>query len=387
MRNLTAKLFCNNERIQFMSQPQLKHGINPSSIAQLAASINDIEADFSATKFKRLALKGLDALELKDRVYHIIAALHQTLPNDFRQSAKLLTELKKNWASNNKEDRYGFTAWAITDYVGVHGLEYPKQSLRLLQHLTSLFSAEFAIRPFIQQHPKSTWICLHQWAEHKEDSVRRLASEGCRPRLPWGAQLPELIKFPMPIIALLTKLKDDESEYVRRSVANNLNDISKDHPDLVIKVCKRWSKGASEECQWIIRHATRSLVKQGHPDVFALLGYTENPKVSVDDIKLSSAAINLGETLEFSAELNSTTKAEQKLIVDYAIHYVKANGTTSAKVYKLKNIQLKPKEKLLIKKRQAFKPISTRVFYAGEHSLEILVNGKAVANKIFCLKL
>lgn len=366
-----------------MSQPQLKQGINASSIAQLASSISHIEAEFSVAKFKRLALKDLDTLELKDRVYHIIAALHQTLPGDFKQAAKILTALKKNWHSSNKADRYGFTAWAITDYVGVHGLEYPKQSLRLLQHLTPLFSAEFAIRPFIQQHPKSTWIFLHQWTEHKDDSVRRLASEGCRPRLPWGARLPELIKFPMPIIALLAKLKDDKSEYVRRSVANNLNDISKDHPDLVIKVCKRWSKDASEECQWIIRHATRSLVKQGHPDVFTLLGYTEKPKILLSELQLSSSLIKLGEELTFSTELVSTAKIAQKLVVDYAIHYVKANGSRSAKVYKLKNVSLKANEKLLITKRQAFKPISTRTFYAGEHSVEVLVNGVAVIKKTF----
>lgn len=368
-----------------MSQPQLKDGINTKSIAFIATAISNIDADFPAKTFKRLAGKNLNTLELKDRVYHIIDALHQTLPADFKKSAKILTAVKKNWDNSNKVDRYGFSAWALTDYVGVHGLEHPQQSLKLLQHLTSLFSAEFAIRPFIHQHPQAAWICLHRWVEHKDESVRRLASEGCRPRLPWGTQLQELIDFPMPIIALLSKLKDDKSDYVRRSVANNLNDISKDHPELVIKICKQWNKSASKECQWIIRHATRSLVKKGHPDVFALLGYTAKPKVSFSPISLSSNTIKLGQTLEFSTQLNSQLKAEQNLVVDYAIHYVKANGTTSAKVYKLKNIKLKANDSLPIKKRQAFKPISTRNFYPGEHHLEILLNGTAVAKKSFRL--
>jgi len=129
--------------------------------------------------------------------------------------------VKKNWDNNNKLDRYGFAAWAITDYVGVHGLEHPQQSLKLLQHLTSLFSAEFAIRPFIHQHPQAAWICLHRWAEHKDESVRRLASEGCRQRLPWGTQLQELSDLPMPITALLRTLKDDKSDYVCRLAAIN----------------------------------------------------------------------------------------------------------------------------------------------------------------------
>jgi 3-methyladenine DNA glycosylase AlkC len=368
-----------------MSQPLLKDGLNAASVKRIANALLDVAPDFPAKPFRQKALKGLDKLELKDRIYHIIEALHQTLPKDFKVSARLLTKLKKKWQTGNEDDRYGFAAWAITDYVGVHGIEHPKLALPLLQQLTSLFSAEFAIRPFIQRYPQQTWIHLHEWAEHENEHVRRLASEGCRPRLPWGTQLQELIADPMPIIALLDKLKDDSSEYVRRSVANNLNDISKDHPDLVVKICKRWQKGKSSEREWIIRHATRSLVKKGHPDVFSLLGYTDKPKIKLNSIELSTTQLKLGQTLEFSAVLDSTIKKSQKLVVDYAIHYMKANGKTSPKVYKLKNVALKANEKLLLQKKQPFKVISTRSFHEGEHSLELLVNGKPVGSKTFYL--
>lgn len=228
---------------------------------------------------------------------------------------------------------------------------------------------------------------MHAWAEHKDEHVRRLASEGCRPRLPWGKRLQELIDDPMPIIAVLEKLKDDSSEYVRRSVANNLNDIAKDHPELVIKICKRWSKGKTVQREWIIRHATRSLVKAGHPDVFPLLGYTQRPKVALKEIKLSDSTLKLGQTLEFCAQLTSNANKEQSLVIDYAIHYVKANGTTSPKVYKLKNVSLQPNETLLLQKKQPFKSISTRTFYSGEHRLELLINGVAIAEKSFNLNI
>ena len=367
-----------------MSQVLLKDGLNAFAISHIATSLLKVNPHFPAKPFKQKALKNLNNLELKERVYHIIDALHHTLPDDFKKTAQQLTQLKKHWHTEKTDNNtYEFAAWAITDYVGVHGIEHPKLALPVLRHLTSLFSAEFAIRAFIQQHPKLTWIHLHEWAEDKDEHVRRLASEGCRPRLPWGKQLQELVKDPMPIIAILNKLKDDSSEYVRRSVANNLNDISKDHPDLVIKICKRWQKGLNPKREWIIRHATRTLVKSGHPDVFSLLGYTDKPKVTFDSIKLSTSTITLGQTLCFSAELHNLAKKEQKIVVDYAVHYMKANGKTSAKVYKLKNITLKPNEKLLLEKKQAFKPISTRSFHAGEHRLELLINGVPSAEKVF----
>lgn len=368
-----------------MSHAQLKDSINTKSVARIASALSNIEPSFPAKTFKRLASENLLTLELKDRVYHIIAALHETLPKDFRKTTRLLTQLKKYWQNDTTNDRYDFTAWAITDYVGVHGIDHPKLALPLLQLLTPMFSAEFAIRPFIERHPELSWVHLHHWAEHKDHHVRRLASEGCRPRLPWGTRLQELIADPMPIIALLDKLKDDSSDYVRRSVANNLNDIAKDHPDLVVKVCKRWQRGKTAQREWIIRHATRTLVKKGHPAVFSLLGFTENPKVKLHSMDLSASRITLGQTLEFSAVLSSAINKEQTMVIDYAIHYVKANGSTSTKVYKLKNVTLDPNGKLLLQKKQPFKPISTRQFHTGEHRLELLVNGIAIGEQSFYL--
>ena len=205
--------------------------------------------------------------------------------------------------------------------------------------------------------------------------------------MPWGQQLPDLIADPSPTLELLEKLKDDPSELVRRSVANHLNDISKDHPDTVVAVCRRWQKNAGEERQWIIRHATRTLVKAGHPAVFALLGYTENPRLELESLALSGKEIRLGETLEFAAGLRSAAAETQRVVVDYAIHHVKANGQTRPKVFKFKTLEIAAGETVRLEKRHAIRPISTRRYYPGEHAVEILVNGQSLGTRPFTLSL
>ena len=359
-----------------MTHAPLKDSLNKNSISHIADNIGRSYKPFKQKKFIDAAIDGLDSLELKQRIHHIIDALHAHLPKDFSKTAKILDKTARQWGGDNSKHSYSvFAAWAVTDYVSIHGIDQPELALPLLKQLTPLFSAEFAIRPFIELHPALTWKFLHEWADDEYDQVRRLASEGCRPRLPWGSQLKELIKDPAPILPLLNKLSSDSSDYVRRSVANNLNDIAKDHSQLVIDICSDWNKGATKETQWIIRHATRTLVKQGHPKIFQLLGYTDKPKLELKKLKLNKNTICLGENLEFSFELISQTTKTQKLVVDYAIHYQKANGKTSKKVYKLKNLQLEGNSRQTITKNQAFKPISTRSFYPGKHRLEILING------------
>ncbi|MCK5676835.1 MAG: DNA alkylation repair protein, partial [Verrucomicrobia bacterium] len=256
----------------------------------------------------------------------------------------------------------------------------------VLHKLTALFSAEFAIRPFITKHFGLTFQCLEKWCDDPDAHVRRLASEGSRPRLPWGRQLPQFIADPSPVFQLLEKLKDDPSEYVRRSVANNLNDISKDHPDAVIACCRQWKKNAGTERQWIIRHATRTLVKAGHPDVFGLLGFTENPQIDFQSLDVSPKEIPLGGTIEFKAVLRSESKNMQRVVVDYAIHHMKANGQTRPKVFKFQALEIAPGETVALSKRHAIKPIATRKYHPGKHAIEILINGKTFGRAGFTLR-
>lgn len=224
-----------------------------------------------------------------------------------------------------------------------------------------------------------------EWCHDPNEDVRRLASEGIRPRLPWGEQLPRYISEPTPVIDLLELLKDDPSEYVRRSVANNLNDISKDHPDLVIETCRRWlaDPEAGKDRNWIVRHATRTLVKDGNPQVFPLLGYTSDPEIATTEIALASDSITLGDSLQLSTKITSTSTEKQSFVIDYAIHFMKANGKLAPKVFKWKNVTIAAGQTILLEKKHTLKPISTRRYYSGTQRVELLINGIGVSETTF----
>jgi len=369
-----------------VEQRLMKDGLGKAAVERIAESLARTIPGFPKKAFAADAEAGLEALELKERVRHIIGVLHKYLPEDFNEVADILIQLKANWIPGEPGDSLGgFAAWPIIDYVGEHGLGHPEKALDVLKELTGLFSAEFAIRPFISQHFELTFQRLEQWCSDPDEHVRRLVSEGTRPRLPWGTRLPQFINDPSPVFRLLEKLKDDSSEYVRRSVANNLNDISKDHPDAVIALCRRWKKPASPEREWIIRHATRSLVKAGHPDVFGLLGYTENPRMQIQSLDVVPKQIRLGESLEFTVVLKSKAAEPQKVVVDYAVHHMKANGQTSPKVFKLRSVEIAPGKTVELTKRHAIKPVTTRKYHPGKHAIEILVNGKSFGQVGFTL--
>jgi len=354
----------------------MKDGLGEDAVERITQAFALSSNDFPVDQFRSDALNGLDALELKERVHHLIEVLHRHLPEPFEASVESIEAVKSVWDYGREDDPLtGFAAWPIIDYIGVHGLDHPDLSLKALKHLTSLFSAEFAIRPFLISHMEVTLNHLRQWCGDADEHVRRLVSEGTRPRLPWGQQLPQFIADPAPVIRLLEKLKDDESEYVRRSVANNLNDISKDHPGLVIQTCRNWLDPSDKNRSKLIRHATRTLVKSGHPEVFALLGYTQTPKLSVQEMKLERYRVRLGESVNMNALIRSTASEIQNFVVDYAVYHMKANGQSSAKVFKLKTVTIDPGETVELKRSHPFRKITTRKYYSGKHAIELLING------------
>jgi 3-methyladenine DNA glycosylase AlkC len=256
-----------------------------------------------------------------------------------------------------------------------------------LRQLTGLFSAEFAVRGFIERDAARALRLLATWTEDPDPHIRRLVSEGTRPRLPWGRRLAQFQADPQPVLDLLERLKDDGAVYVRRSVANNLNDIAKDHPDVVIEVCQRWARGASTEHRWIIRHATRTLVKDGHPDALKLLGFDPRAKVAVENLALEPQTIRLGEQVTFSFDVRSLSRRSQPLLIDYAVHHVKRAGHRTAKVFKLKTLALPPQGVASITRKHAFRKITTRTYYPGRHTIEILINGTSHTRADFDLAL
>ena len=366
-----------------MPEP-FKNLFNPVLVGGMADHLARQWPDFARAAFVADGCNGLEALELKDRAIWIAGALGRHLPRDFAEACGvMLAALHPAEEPTMAEQDAGITddgvkGWAVmpmTIHVAERGAGHFDIALGALKEMTKRSSSEFAIRRFLADEPDRTLKILGDWVHHGNRHVRRLVSEGTRPRLPWASRLTGFVRDPSPVLALLESLKDDPSEYVRRSVANNLNDIAKDHPDLVVDVARRWMKGASAHRKQLIRHACRSLVKAGNRECLRVLGFG-HPWVAPIAITINTPVVTLGESLEFEAALVSDSAAPQPLIVDYVIHHVKANGKTSPKVFKWKTVTLNPREVLRTRRRHAIRAITTRVYYPGRHRIELMVNGE-----------
>jgi 3-methyladenine DNA glycosylase AlkC len=360
-----------------------------------AAVIRDIARDvkrahpaFPDRRFVTAAIDGLAPLTLTGRAAHIAAAMRACLPQDFAAAADvLLRSLGPRHASSEAFGMAPFKYLPHTMFVATHGLavEHFDIAMQLQFELTQRFSAEFSIRAFLNRHPEATYARLRAWTRHPDVHVRRLVSEGTRPRLPWAPRLRGFQQNPAPVLALLELLKDDPELYVRRSVANSLNDIAKDHPAVVVDTCRRWLEEASPARRWIVSHALRSLVKQGHAGALALLGVGHAPKIRIARVTLAPRRVRRGGRVICTAVVTSTARRQQDLLIDYQVHYVKANGTTSAKVFKLKRISLAPKQMAPIAITVKLADLTTRTHYAGRHALDLLVNGTRIPLGSFVL--
>ena len=306
------------------------------------------------------------------------------LPSDFVKAGEIILGSLSPSRDGNifgvTVDEDGIAGWAImpmAHYVGLRGHDHFDLSMTLFKELTKRFTSEFGIRFFLLESPKKTLSILKEWTNDSDRHVRRLVSEGIRPRLPWAMQLPLFIQDPSPVIALLEILKDDEEEYVRRSVANNLNDIAKDHPEIVADIAEKWMRGASKNREKLIRHGCRTLIKNGHKRVLRVFGY-ESPKVQQAIIDIKTPEVVFGNALEFSLSILSDSLHPQSLMIDYVLHHKKANGKTTPKVFKWRTKILEENKPLTLTKKHCIKKITTRVYYPGIHRLEIMVNGVSV---------
>ena len=380
-----------------MAEP-FKLLINPQTVRDAGAHLQRTWSAFDRQAFEALAIEGLDALEFKARAMRVADALTQTLPADFGQACAVLEaslappspfDAKGEPVSLDEQQRQtgltGWVLWSAGEYVARHGMGEVPRALACLHALTQRFTAEFAIRPFLQRHPKTTLNALQSWVRDPSPHVRRLVSEGSRPRLPWGLRLHSLVADPTPTLPLLHALQDDPSAYVRRSVANHLNDIAKDHPERVAAWVAEHLNGASPERVALLRHASRTLVKQGHPATLHAwgLGHALNGDAV---LALSPGQARIGESVELRVRLASSAREPQTLVVDYAVHHVRANGGMSAKVFKGWKLTLAPGETRELVKRHSLRPVTTRTLYPGTHHVELLVNGKALGRQSFELQ-
>ncbi|WP_299464460.1 DNA alkylation repair protein [uncultured Gimesia sp.] len=358
-----------------MAKP-LKDNYDQTYLRRLSKEIAKAEPAFPSQKMLKFVFdREWEQKELKQRMRHITRALKQFLPQDYGAALNVLKQAAPQFG--------GFEAMFFPDFVEVYGLDDWEPSLAALEHFTRYSSSEFAVRPFILQDSKRMMRQMKSWAASKNEHVRRLASEGSRPRLPWAMALPEFKKDPGPVLPILEKLKADPSEYVRRSVANHLNDISKDHPDLVIDLAKVWIAG-KPETRWIVKHGCRTLLKQGKPEALALFGYHEPHALEVQKFHLTPKKVAWSGEIQFEFELVSQSAELGQIRVEYAIDFVRQKGVTSRKVFKISEGVCSASAKFY-RCRYSFKPITTRRYYPGLHRLTIIVNGQEMAERQFHL--
>lgn len=357
----------------------LKEMFNRNFYKHFGEAFSKADKNFHPDKFVKEVTAGFDDMALNQRMRNTSIVLHKHLPYSYKKQIEICRKVIPTV-------QRGYVSLVFPDFVGLFGREDFDTSLDALKYYTSFGSSEFAIREFLRLDFKRTIKVMEKWAGDKDHHVRRLSSEGSRARLPWSFKLGEVIKNPKSTLSILEKLKSDEELYVKKSVANHLNDLSKDNPDTMLSIVKAWDK-TNVNTAWIVKHASRSLIKKGNAESLSIFDFEKNVKVRIENFKLNKTKFTLGDKLVFEFDLISEKKTPQKLVVDYVIHYVKKGGELSPKVFKLKELNLLTGKKEHIAKQQVLKDFTTRKHHAGRHKVEVMVNGKILGEKEFVLSL
>ncbi len=371
-----------------MPEKSLKNFYNKAMVEDIAVRVGAAYKPFDCSAFIADVMLKLPSLELKGRALCIATALRKHLPSDYEKAiAILLHSLGDDDGVGFMEGMGGFKYLPFLNFVGAYGLDQPELSLKTLRQMTKYFSAEFDIRPYLLFHRDLALAAAHKWAKDKDWRVRRLASEGTRPRLPWGLRLKELVADPAPILPILDALYTDPHEIVRRSVANSLNDISKDHPELAVTIAKRWkSENDTPETLQLLRHALRGLRKIGNKETLELFGFAHGAALRLEEFTLEKNTVAIGDIIAFSVSIFSEEQKAVRTEIQYAIHHQRKNGKTTAKIFKLAEREIIPGKNPTITSKHSFKEITTRRYYPGEHKIEILATGKSLGQKNFILK-
>lgn len=360
----------------------LKDIFAPPLLGRIADDIQNVWLAFPAKPFlDQLFDANWQTLELKARIRRISQVLRAHLPAPFPEALDILLRTTQGYIDEQGE-RMTFEYLFLPDFVETHGIDFPDESVNSFEIITRWCSAEFAVRPFLIRYPERMYAQMLAWSKHGSPLVRRLSSEGIRPRLPWGMGLPALKRDPAPILPILENLKNDPAETVRRSVANNLNDIAKDHPQLVLDIAKRWL-GHSAETDRIVRHACRGLLKKGNADALAHFGFEkERSGLEISGLK-TSEKVNIGGRLDFSFTVKNTSEEPARIRLEYAVEYRTLSGKASCKVFRIKELTLAAGASDTIKRHQRFQDLTIRKHYPGTHNLKIILNGNTIAETIF----
>jgi len=362
----------------------LKHVYSKDFFIKFLSSWKKINPKVEPTLFlDKIYTKDWEALELKERMSKIAITLSLFLNSDFKKAANELKTLTHQLLIDGfSKDSFEFMF--IPEFIEKNGIDDLDISLDAMGTITQFTSCEFAIRPFIIRYSKDCMAQMLIWSKAKDESLRRFSSEGCRPRLPWAMALPHFKKDPTPILAILENLKNDSSLFVRKSVANNLNDISKDNQDLILTILKKW-KGKSKNTDWIVKHACRTLLKAGNPVAMKLFGYAAANQYQLKSHQLNTENVKMNSSLNFEFAIENTSNKPITLRLEYGIDFLKANGKQNRKVFMISERELKPKESIQMSKKHKIKPISTRKYYEGDHGLALIINGIEQSKAIFQL--
>lgn len=359
----------------------IKDVYSPAFFTQFNTILSSVIPGHNKNKFlKTVYGQDFEAKEWKERMQTVTKSLNTVLDADYVKANKQLIQIVDAF---KQQGGGGIAHIFLPDYIAQYGIGHFKEAVKALEHTTQFISCEFAVRPFLLQYPEAMLTQMIKWSGHKSHAVRRLASEGARPRLPWAMALPAYKKDPSPLVPLLENLITDQHEWVRLSVANHLNDISKDHPAVFLQLANKW-KGKTKEIDTIIKHASRTLLKAGDPAILQLFNL-DDAGLELSKFKVLSPEINIGDSVVFEFTVKNVNTATKHVRLEYAIYYQKSKGHLTKKVFKISERLLQAGEKLSITRKQSFKPITTRVFHKGLHKVAVIVNGKESTPKPFQL--
>jgi len=349
----------------------LKDQISKELVANVAAKFLEEYPKFNVSEYEKEVLTNWESLELKARIMRMAVSLNSRLPNNYLDSLKIIENVSPHIKG-------GLEHLFIPEYISLFGLNYFDESMQALAKVTEGSSSEFAVRPFIEKDQQKAFNYLLKWTKNDNEHIRRLASEGCRPLLPWASKLVNLVENPAPIFKILENLKEDKSKYVQKSVANNINDISKHHPELIYELCKKW--GSKNKTRfWILKHGLRTLLKRGDEKALKFIGVNPNVQINIANLQISEKSYSIGSAIHFDFIAVLQGDANQPVRMEYAVDYVKSNRKRSNKVFQIGTKNMVSGKKLHIRKKHSLKNMTTRKHCAGTHTLNIIANGKPCA--------